>query len=272
MSDVRKDPATAPTPAVWWELVPARDRPHAAAPLAGDVACRTCVIGGGIAGASLALALARRGDDVVLIERRFPGWGATGRNAGFLLADSDCVAMAAEHLGEEATMWMRAAGEATRRFVRSVGAPVEWTGSVRLASDRREARWFEETAARGIDGVHLVDAARVVEGGPGSAWLAALADDGDGITNPLRALAAIHRALDRAGVRRCDGTPARELRDGARGVEVTTESGVLRASRVVIATNSEARVLLGGDVAPIRPVRAQALAAFVDPAPRWRRS
>src|SRR5262245_24726801 len=155
MSDVPRSPASAPTPAVWWDLVPARDRPHAAEPLRGDVTCRTCVVGGGIAGASLALALARRGDDVVLIERAFPGWGATGRNAGFLLADSDCVAMSAEHLGEDATLWLRAAGVATRAFVCSVGAPVEWTCSVRLASDRGEKRWFEETAARRIDGVHL---------------------------------------------------------------------------------------------------------------------
>jgi glycine/D-amino acid oxidase-like deaminating enzyme len=264
--------SSAPTPAIWWDLVAPRDRPVPAAPLRGDVSCRTCIVGGGIAGVSLALALARRGDDVVLIERQFPGWGATGRNAGFLLADSDCLAMAAHHLGEDVTLWLRAAGEATRTFVRSVGAPVEWTGSVRLASDRREARWFEETAARGIDGVRLVDPARVAEGGPGGAWLGALADDGDGITNPLRVLRAIHRASERAGVRRFDGTPARELRDGSRSVEIETDAGTVRAARVVIATNSEARVLLGGDVAPIRPVRAQALAAFVDPAPAWRRS
>src|SRR5262245_64469093 len=119
MSDVPRSPASAPTPAVWWDLVPARDRPHAAGPLSGDVSCRTCVVGGGIAGASLALALARCGDDVVLIDREFPGWGATGRNAGFLLADSDCVAMSAAHLGEEPALWLRAAGVATRGFMRS---------------------------------------------------------------------------------------------------------------------------------------------------------
>ena len=267
----RPAPPPERTPAVWWDLVPPRERPVPAEPLATDVSCRTCVVGGGIAGASIAIALARRGDDVVLIDREFPGWGATGRNAGFLLADSDCVAMEAEHKGERAALWLRDAGLATRAFVRSVGAPVEWTGSVRLATDRREARWFEETAERGIDGVHLVDAARVVEGGPDRGWLAALADDGDGMTNPLRVLSAIHRESARRGVRRFDGTPARELREGARGVEIRTDMGTVRAARVVVATNSEARVLLGGDVAPVRPVRAQALAAFVDPAPAWRR-
>jgi gamma-glutamylputrescine oxidase len=229
------------------------------------------VVGGGIAGSSLALHLARRGDDVVLVDREFPGWGATGRNAGFLLADSDCIAMEIAHMGEAAALWLRDAGLATRAFVRSVGAPVEWTGSVRLASDPGEARGFEETAERGIDGVHLLDPAHVVEGGPDRGWRAALADDGDGMTNPLRVLSAIHRECARRGVRRFDGTPARALRDGARGVAVSTDAGTVRAARVVVATNSEARTLLGGDVAPVRPVRAQALAAFVDPAPAWRR-
>lgn len=219
----------------------------------------------------MALVLARRGEDVVQIDREFPGWGATGRNAGFLLADSDCIDMAAAHQGESEALWLRAAGVAARKFVRSVGAPVEWTGSVRLASDLGEARWFEETAARGIDGVHLVDPERVVEGGPDGGWLAALADDADGMTDPLAVLTAIHRECARRGVRRFDGTAARELRDGARGVDVRTSGGTVRAQRVVIATNSEARLLIGGDVAPVRPVRAQALAAFVDPSPRWRR-
>src|SRR5215471_12687580 len=101
-----------PTPALWWDLVPRAEGPDLAAcgPLADDTSARTCVVGGGIAGSSLALALARRGDDVVLVDREFPGWGATGRNAGFLLADSDCVAMAAAYLGENAALWLRAAG------------------------------------------------------------------------------------------------------------------------------------------------------------------
>src|SRR5207302_11035415 len=44
------------------------------------------VIGGGIAGLSLLWHLARRRIDAVLVERHHIGWGASGRNAGFLLA------------------------------------------------------------------------------------------------------------------------------------------------------------------------------------------
>lgn len=266
-----RTPAKPRTPALWWDLVPPGDALDPEPALAGDVSCSTCVVGGGIAGASLALSLGRLGDDVVLIDREFPGWGATGRNAGFILADSDCLAMAAAHVGERAAAALRAAGVATRAFVRSLrGAPVEWTGSVRLASDRGEARWFEETADRSLPGVHVQALADVPERG-GGRFLAALADDGDGMTNPLRLLAAILAESRRRGVRRFDATPARRLVERRGGVDVETMAGRVRARRVVVATNSEARFILGADVAPIRPVRAQALASFCDPAPPWTR-
>src|SRR5437870_11123661 len=44
------------------------------------------VIGGGIAGVSLLWHLAGRRIEAVLVERHHLAWGASGRNAGFLLA------------------------------------------------------------------------------------------------------------------------------------------------------------------------------------------
>src|SRR2546423_10625017 len=44
------------------------------------------VIGGGIAGVSLLWHLSARRIDAVLVERHHIAWGASGRNAGFLLA------------------------------------------------------------------------------------------------------------------------------------------------------------------------------------------
>ena len=54
--------------------------------LTGSISCEVCVIGGGLAGLTLSRELARRGRHVVLLEANRIGWGASGRNGGFVSA------------------------------------------------------------------------------------------------------------------------------------------------------------------------------------------
>src|SRR5580698_6941032 len=51
-------------------------------PLKGSASADVCVVGGGIAGCSAALALAERGYRVTLLEAERVGWGAAGRSGG----------------------------------------------------------------------------------------------------------------------------------------------------------------------------------------------
>src|SRR5262245_26542596 len=52
--------------------------------LDGVLQAQVCVIGGGLAGLATALDLAERNCSVVLLERHRVGWGASGRNGGFM--------------------------------------------------------------------------------------------------------------------------------------------------------------------------------------------
>ena len=51
-------------------------------PLDGDRRVSVAIVGGGFTGLSTALHLAEKGVDVVVLEAREPGWGASGRNGG----------------------------------------------------------------------------------------------------------------------------------------------------------------------------------------------
>jgi gamma-glutamylputrescine oxidase len=54
--------------------------------LSGRNETDVCIVGGGLAGVATALGLAERGHSVTLLEGHRIGWGASGRNGGFVSA------------------------------------------------------------------------------------------------------------------------------------------------------------------------------------------
>ncbi|HEY4892384.1 MAG TPA: FAD-binding oxidoreductase [Reyranella sp.] len=69
-------------PASWYAAT--RDSSPDRASLSGRIEADVAVVGGGFAGLHTARLLAMRGRSVVLVERRRIGWGASGRNGGFV--------------------------------------------------------------------------------------------------------------------------------------------------------------------------------------------
>lgn len=79
------------------------------APLSGRQQAQVVVVGGGYAGLNTALGLAERGvRDVLLLEREQIGFGASGRNGGFVFAGYS--------LGEQALLEQLGAGRAAALF------------------------------------------------------------------------------------------------------------------------------------------------------------
>lgn len=70
-----------PAPSYWQATVPDAGPGPA---LTDDATVDTAVIGGGFTGLNAAIRLAERGEEVAVFDAGYPGWGASGRNGGFV--------------------------------------------------------------------------------------------------------------------------------------------------------------------------------------------
>jgi len=127
-------------------------------PLDGSLTAEVAVIGGGMAGLSVALGLAERGRRVIVLEAHRVGWGASGRNggfvsAGFALGPTELVrkvgtprAQEMYRLTQDAVALVRrraeAMGDATAPIVDGI-AGCSWFDD--RAAVQRRADWMNET-------------------------------------------------------------------------------------------------------------------------------
>ena len=255
----------------WLDRDPVPPRP----PLLGAVTADVIVVGGGIAGATAALALAEGGARVVLLEGDRVGRGASGRNAGFLLAEAaESFAEVARRRGLETARAVRAAGLATRSVVARVAAAasadigLRWGGSLRLAEDAAEDADFRESARLLGGAIEHLDRTGVPPAYGPLGGVGGLVDPGDGEVHPLRLLRAALAEAEAHGAVVLERSPVLRFEETPETVRVHTLGGVAEAETLLVTTNAWIPGLLPAGPA-VRPVRAQMLAARVDPAPDW---
>jgi glycine/D-amino acid oxidase-like deaminating enzyme len=219
------------------------------------------VVGGGIAGLSVARFLAERGDRVVLVERSGIGAGASGRNGGFVFRQpSDWINA---HLEESVAIYAALQDEGPLPLnleprpqlilavepeeLDTARAYSEAVGGHQL--DLREDDWFADDLAGGfvVEGSYVVDA--------------------------MSATAATAEAARSAGaILHTNCEAKRILTRGGRVEAVATDLGVLPADRVVIACGPRTRFLLrtAGMDLPISSSRGWLLeTAAIERPPRY---
>jgi gamma-glutamylputrescine oxidase len=208
------------------------------------------IIGGGIAGNSLLWHLAGRRIDAVLVEREHIAWGASGRNAGFLLAGvASSYAEAVKTYGREKAreVW-EVTNENHDRMVEA--ARGQDVGHRRLGTAILPAS--EEERALLIESEHLL-----TEDGFQARWDGTrLVNPRDGEINPSAMVAALARQA-RAGAIR-EGVHVESLSPRPADVMVTTREAQCEAGIVILATNAYTSQLVPG--VKIQPTRAQMLA------------
>jgi len=209
------------------------------------------VIGGGIAGTSLLHLLEARGFDAVLVERSHLAAGASGRNAGFLLAGvADCYAEAVRIYGREKAreVWHITNENQDRMLEAAGGDDVghRRLGSATLASgDDERARLEESDQLLREDGFDAHwDGLRLI-------------NPRDGEINPAAMVGALARRAQPGAIR--EGVEVTAIEPGNGDVTVRAGDRECRAGIVILATNGYTSLLV--PQVKIQPTRAQMLAS-----------
>src|SRR4051812_22646935 len=234
----------------------ADDPGPACPPLAGRVSADVCVVGGGFVGLWTALEAREQASDasVVLIDAEGCGFGASGRNGGWMTSWWDELPSLQQRFGAEQGRWLAERSSETIGRIAEVcesegiDAQVRRHGGLVVANaPAQEARLPEVTPGAPLRTV-AADELRRRTGSPlpraGVEMLDAAAVHPARLVRGLRALAL------RRGVRIHEGTAMRQLERGARPT-VHTSAGRIDAGVVAIG--------LGAWAARLRELRRRFL-------------
>ena len=223
----------------WWRDLggPPERRPA----LHESLSCDVCIVGGGYTGLWTALWLARGGASVVVLEREFCGFGASGRNGGWL---SGLLAGSRERWaavrGREAVVL---AQRAMHRVVDEVAAEgldcdLVADGCMTVAtSEAQAARLRDALEYERSWGFGDEDWTTAVEPLPVDGAVGALYSPHCARVHPAKLMVALAGACEAAGVRIHEGSPVRDVLGGRAVVETASgEEVAVSASWVVRAT------------------------------------
>ena len=215
------------------------------APLAGDLDAETLVIGGGLAGCATALDLAEHGHKVALVEARRVGWGASGRNGGFVsdgfpggypaLVERVGLEQARE-LHKLARMGNLLLRERIARYHIACGPVQEGALRCNMAGQRKSLAEFCEFMARNFD-THYTHwpQARLREALTTDRYGDALFNPHSYAVQPLDVTCGLARALAERGGQVFERTEVIALAKHGDRLEARTRAGRIRADRIVIA-------------------------------------
>ena len=215
------------------------------APLDGEIQTDVCVVGGGLAGLATALGLGERGVAAVVLEARRVGWGASGRNGGFVgsgfsLPPERLIArVGLDHARALYKLTQEAVALVRRRIARyrmDCGPIVEGGLNVSWFNDREAVLRARDFLAENFHEQREFWPREKLRAHLHSArYYDALYSDTRFQFHPLNYSRAMAGAAEAEGARVFEGSPVQRLaRDGADWL-VHTAGGRVRAATLVMA-------------------------------------
>ncbi|MSO42739.1 MAG: FAD-dependent oxidoreductase [Candidatus Planktophila sp.] len=235
-------------PALYWlDEDPLEPLPHPT--LIGDATTDLCIVGAGYTGLWTAL-LAKEQDpdrEVIVLEQRETGAGASGRNGGFCSYSlthgfmngysrfKDEMAII-ERMGRE-----NLDGIETTIKKYGIDCDFEWNGELRVAIEEWQMEsMVEEARLRNSfgDNVELLTSVQTQARVKSAIYKGALWDpDGTALVDPARLVWGLERACIKLGVKIFENTHVEWLESTNSGMIVHTPYGSVYAQKVALATN-----------------------------------
>ena len=223
-----------------------------------------CIVGGGYTGLSAALHLAQRGYDVILLEARRPGWGASGRNGGQLCSGQrkDQVALGAMvGAGDARRFWelAEAAKQCARDLIATHGIECDLKPGIAHPNHKpgydRESREYVDFLRREYDygKIEFLERAEMAELVGSESYFGGTLDMGAGHLHPLNYALGIADAALQAGARLYRDSPVTGYTEGS-PTRVRTGTGTVEADYLLLACNGYLGKLeprLAGKIMPI---------------------
>ena len=229
---------------LWMDTAEPPRFPASPLPPSTDVA----IIGAGYTGLAAARTLARAGTDVTVLERHHLGWGASGRNGGFVLQGyKPEMEKLARMVGpDRARRMFQLTLDAMRMLeglISEEGIACDFAncGAVTLAAKpghlpalEQSGRFLRQELGYETELLSREDMGREIGS---TRYHGALLDPGGCSLHPAKYVQGLGLAAQRAGARLLEGTEVTRVKKVPGGFELDTGRGVLRAREVLAATN-----------------------------------
>jgi putative aminophosphonate oxidoreductase len=236
-------------PSYWYEQALAATPIAASTRLSGRVTADVCIVGGGFLGLWTAIRL-KEGEpklDVVVVEQRLCGTGASGRNGGFVTTYWAKFPSLAKIKGRDAAAWVARESERAviglGAFCREHGVEAEyrrdgwlWTAT----NDAQVGAWdpviesLAETNERPFERLDAGDVARI---SGSDRNLAGVIEKHAATVQPAKLALGLRAVALSKGVRIFEDSPMTRL-IRSRPPVVETEGGSVAAGKVVLAMNA----------------------------------